>query len=185
MGKSDKARRLATGRPGGGVQDVRTRRKLFGKQRRKIFLEHLAATCNVRRSAAAAGVTDRCVYKCRMRDAGFRAEWQAALEQGYARLEAMLLEHAMRERPIEIDGALEAEPPTTGDGRFDADLALHLLREHKKGLAGIARPGAAPRGADWSEVEAYFVRRLKALKVRLDREDEPLHDPRGEPGEDR
>ncbi len=165
---------LVTSRPGGGVQVVRTRRKLFGKERRKVFLEHLAATCNVKRSAAAAGVTVECVYQRRMREADFRAGWRAALEQGYARLEATLLEHAMGEDRVEIDGALDLGPPATGEGKFDKDLALFLLREHKKGLTGQPnRRGAAPRGADWSEVEGYFVARLKALRVRIGGDVEP------------
>jgi hypothetical protein len=56
-----------------------------------------------------------------------------------------------------------------GNEAFDKDLALHLLREHKRG--GIGRKdGAAPalRSASWGEVEAYFIARLKALRVRLD-----------------
>jgi hypothetical protein len=192
MGEGEEPRAVVTNRPGGGVQEVRTRRKLFGKERRQIFLGHLAATCNVMRSAAAAGVTVQCVYQRRMRDAEFRAEWQAALEQGYARLEAMLIAHAAGEGPVEIDGSLDLGPPLTGDGKFDKDLALHLLREHKKGLAGIGNKGAAPRGADWSEVEAHFVGRLKALKERIGGAAEPLYrpalpdgpPPRGKLGED-
>jgi hypothetical protein len=142
---------------------------LFGRERRETFLGRLAASCNVRMAAEAAGVTVRCVYQRRMRDAGFRAEWQAALEQGYARLEAMLIAAAAGEPPIEIDGALEAVPPTTGDGRFDKDLALHLLREHKKGLAGLSGgPRPIRKGAEWGEVESYFIGKLRALKKRID-----------------
>jgi hypothetical protein len=136
---------------------------LFGRGRQKLFVEHLAATCNVEASARAAGVTQRCVYYRRMRDSDFREAWRRALEQGYARLEAELLERALGAEPIEVEGDL-----VLLDQGFDKDLALHLLREHKKGLAGIARPGAAPRPASWEEVEDYFIKRLKALKRRID-----------------
>ena len=153
-----------TSRPGGGVQVAETGRKLFGKQRRETFLEHLAATCNVKRSADAAEVTVQCVYKQRMKDGAFREAWGRALEQGYARLEAMLLERAARAEPVEVEGdlVLSEEP-------FDRELAIHLLREHKKGLAGIPRaPQPALKSAEWSEVETYFIARLKALKVRIE-----------------
>lgn len=154
-----------TSRPGGKLQVANTGRVLFGKERQGIFIEHLAATCNVLRSAEAAGVTPQCVYKKRMRDVSFREAWFQALEQGYARLEAIMLERALRSAPIEVEGDL-----VLPEEAFDKDLALHLLREHKKGLAGLPRPGAAPQPADWAEVEEYFIRRLKALKVRIDRD---------------
>ena len=153
-----------TSRPGGGVQVAGTGRKLFGKGRQTVFLEHLAATCNVARAAAAAGVTAQCVYRRRMTDAAFREGWGRALEQGFARLEASLLERAAApEAPVAVRGDLAlAEEP------WDKDLALHLWREHRKGLAGVPRgPEHRRKAADWSEVEAYFVARLKALRRRL------------------
>jgi len=160
------------GRPYGRVQAVTTRRKLFGKEAQQIFFEHLAATCNVAWSARAAGVTAQCVYARRMKDAAFREGWERALEQGYARLEARLLAEAAGAEPIEIAGDL-----ILPEAPFDRDLALHLLREHKKGLGGTAtRPRGSPREAEWEEVENYFIRRLKALKVRLEA-DSPLHHP--------
>lgn len=175
-------------RPYGGVQVVEAGRKLFSRARQGVFLDALAETCNVHASARAAGVTAQCVYQRRRRDAGFRAAWGEALEQGYARLEAMLLAAAMGEgveegarcdaagvpetgpHPARAGARVDPLPPA-GEG-LDKDLALHLLREHKKGLAGIARPGAAPHGADWAEVEGYFVARLAALRARLERSGE-------------
>ena len=76
------------------LQVSRTRRKLFGKARQEAFLEHLAATCNVTASAAAADICVGSVYRERMRNPEFRAAWGQALEQGYARLEAALLARA-------------------------------------------------------------------------------------------
>lgn len=163
-----------TSRPNGGVQRVRAGRKLFGRKRRAVFLEHLAATCNVAASAEAAGVTASCAYQRRMKDAEFRAEWRRALEQGYARLETELLAEALGEggstgpHPARADARVDPLPRARERG-VDKDLALHLLREHKKGLAGIDRGGAAEkRNADWSEVEDYFIGKLKALRKRLE-----------------
>jgi hypothetical protein len=147
------------------VQVVETGRKLFGAKRQNIFLEHLAASCNVAAAAAAAGVTVQCVYARRMRDAAFREAWGRALEQGYARLEAMLLEEAMRAEPIAVEGDL-----VLPDKPFDRDLALHLLREHgRRRGAGPGTGTTPPRPAEWSEVEAYWIKRLQALKQRMAR----------------
>jgi hypothetical protein len=150
-------------RPYGGVQTVKTGRKLFGKERRQTFLEHLAATCNVKGAARAAGVTIQCVYQRRMQYADFRAEWAQALEHGYARLEARALEEAMGAGRSEVRGDLVLDE----EGPLDKELTIFLLREHRKGLAGLERPGAAPRAAEWAEVEAWCLKRLKALERRL------------------
>lgn len=155
------------------AQVAPTRRKLFDAKARKIFLEHLAATCNVVRSAEAAGIHYRTAYRTRMEDPVFRADWGRALEQDYARLEMIVLERAMRgAEPIALSGDGEApEDETVGDEIWDRDLALHLLREHKRGLAGIGKAGAPQTRASMAEVRNHFVRKLKALGVRLDAKD--------------
>ena len=142
----------------------RKRGKAFGAKARKLFLEHVAATCNVTASAAAAGVTPQCVYQARMRDEGFRAGWVTAIEQGYARLEARALAEACPAAVSAIDGDLIVD-----EGPIDRELTWFLLREHKKAIAGIARaPAPVLASAPWAAVEAYFIKRLKAMKVRID-----------------
>lgn len=165
MKREREKRELVTSRPySSGLQVVKSRRAVFGKARKRRFLDELAMTCNVTQSAAAAGVTPSCVYQARQRDPEFRADWQVALEQGYARIEAMLLERATALTPEPGEEPNPAEP-------IDRDLALHLLREHKKGLAGkVTREGPPPHGAAWREVEEYFTARLRALKIRLESE---------------
>jgi len=150
-----------TSRPNGGVQKVRCRRKIFGKEAQRIFCEHLAATCNVKWSAEAAGVTVRCVYARLTFDAAFCEAWCRAIGLGYLRLEAELLEHASQ--PVEFDGDLQVPV------KFDKDLALFLLREHRKGLVRIETEGRPTRrSACWDEVEAWFIKHLRALRNRLD-----------------
>ena len=145
------------------VQIAKTPRNAFGVRRQEVFLEMLAATCNVQRACAAAEVSDGCVYSKRRRDPRFREAWSAAIETGMARIEAMLIERAMQARPPEVrDGvALPAEP-------IDIELAKHLLREHRRGESAAPAKRMAPRGADWSEVEAHFTARLRALRRRID-----------------
>jgi hypothetical protein len=148
------------------LQVSKTRRKLFGRARQQAFLEHLAATCNVTASAREAGVVPGTVYAHRMKNPDFRDGWRAALEQGYARLEAMLLERATSAAGrFEVAGDKEVDAP------FDWDKAMDLLRQHQRGLAGGTpdnrqRPGRVPIEA----LTEKLVRKIKALGVVVDEE---------------
>ena len=166
-----------TSRPYGKLQVVESKRKIFGKERQALFFEALAGSCNVRGSARAAGVSWQCVYQRRDRDPEFRARLRAAVIDAYEALEWRMLEEtggadedeARTSDPHPARAERESPSPASGRGKLDKDLALALLREHKKGIAGV-RDGDAPalRSAEWSEVEAYFIARLRALKVRID-----------------
>ena len=150
----------------------RRRHAYFGRERRQAFLEHLAATCNVAASAEAAGISHSCVYAARMRDAGFRADWAAAVEQGYARLEVELLARAARERPP-VRGAKAVEGPDAR-GEIDWDKAMDLLRHHQRGVLTGERRGSGGI-AQRLPIEALaerMIRKLRALGVDPSR-DEP------------
>ena len=188
---AEKKEKRITSRPYGRVQKVRGRRKLFGKARQGVFLRKLAATCNVAASAAAAGVTAQCVYQRRAGDVEFRERWGVAVEEGYAALELRLLEAAMG-RGGEGGGddwhePSDGEPPhpsplPAGEREaLDKDLALHLLREHKRERGARRESPPALRGASWGEVEDYFMARLRALRVRIDGDEAQTH--RVDPGE--
>lgn len=148
------------------AQIAPTRRKRFTREMKRIFLETLAATANVALSAKTAGISYSTAYRTRMSCETFRADWSRALEQGYARLETMLIERAASgpEPRIEIDG--DHEPPDAG--AMDADLAMQLLREHKRGLAGIAKPGAARTVAPLEDVRVLLFRKLRVLGVTIE-----------------
>ncbi len=153
-----KNRRLV--RTGGGDRRVK-----FTPARRELFLENLAASCNVTASAAAAGVSFSAAYRCRMRDPEFRAAWAEAIDQGYAMLEAGLLEQAMRRRrdaeAEEDEAAGPEEPP-----EVDWDKALQLLRNRQGGNGGGGEGQRAPRRVPVEELAANLIRRMKALGVK-------------------
>lgn len=134
-----------------------------------MFLEWFAATCNVKLSAEKAGFNYKTVFKHRMNDQRFAEAWDRALRQGYARLEAKVLETKIREAPIGIDGDLDA--PELEE--VDMMTAIQLLREHKRGLgegipAGRARKeGRRPRVASNAEVKAALIERLKVFEGRV------------------
>lgn len=156
------------------LQKRRKRHNIFGKRRRTMFLEHLAATCNVQASATAAGVAVSTVYANRMRDPDFRADWQAALEQGYARLEAALVERALRGAGrARFSGDKDVEGPEA-PAEIDWDKAMELLRHHQRGLAGLNQSGwLEPKRVPIAQVAAKLIRKLKALGIRPDDAPEP------------
>lgn len=149
------------------VQIARTGgRRLFDARARSVFLEWFAATCNVKLSAERAGINYKTAFKHRMNDADFADAWGRALEQGYARIEAKLLETRAAAAPIGIEGDLDAPELET----IDPALGLQLLREHKRGLPGSGLPakqGRRPRVASNAEVRAALVKRLAAYGVRV------------------
>ena len=65
----------------------------------EAFFLALADTCNVVRSAKAAGFSAWWAYRRRKFDAAFRNGWAAAVREGYAKLELVLLERAMKGTP--------------------------------------------------------------------------------------
>lgn len=88
----------------------------FDAEAQQVFLAHFAATCDGAAAAAEAGVCENTVLNHRRRDPAFAEEYDAALDQGYVRLEA----EALRQRLLaqqRLRAALEAAPlPAAGQG---------------------------------------------------------------------
>lgn len=165
------ARDTATGARAPQVQ-VRARRiNGWTKARRAMFLDQLAATCNVQRSAAAAGIAAVHCYALKRHDPEFAALWTAALEAGYDHIETQLLARAIGQCP-DLDDAL-GDPVERG-GReaapdFDPALAIKLLAQRE------TRRSTRPRGPVGKRVPIEHVRavllvKLAALRKRLERE---------------
>ena len=160
---------LVAPRGGRRWQAQRMRRNHFTPARKEKFLEHFAATCDVTASAAVAGVSESTVYNHRRSDPDFAAGWQEALEQGYARLEAEAVAQrlaAMKALKVRLGKKLAA-PDCEAAAEFER--VMHLLREHKRGLAGAGRAGPAP--AKWSFDDAFeaLEKRLRAFGLRIER----------------
>ena len=174
-------------------------RERFDSGKRRIFLEWFAATCNAQLAARKAGVNYRTPYRTRMNDAAFAEAWDRALEQGYARLEAKLLETQFRQASCEVeafdggfgvDGGEVPGPSTTADAAVplptaarqggaeeltDPSMAFQLLRQHKPEVARIrgarASGGSDGRLASDAEVRRALAKSLRAFGVRLTAED--------------
>lgn len=151
------------GRGRGGTPRLqRERRDGLTAKRRTIFLDHLAATCNVSRACRAADVWTQSMYAYRRRDPVFAEQWRAALLTGYDRLEAALLEHAMR-GVVEVDCGEVPEQP------FDPAMAMALLKMHDARRVGLKKPvGPKVRRATEAETDEAILKQLAALRKRVD-----------------
>jgi hypothetical protein len=150
-----------------------TRRKLFDAAAEAEFLEWFAATCNISLAARKAGFHYRTVLRHWREDPAFGDECQAALGLGYIRLEALAVRsatEALTRKPRRVKGDRPAPPETLA---MDPMTALQLLREHKRGVAGLpggsgrgAKPGPAPKKWTFEEAIVALDKKLRALGVR-------------------
>jgi hypothetical protein len=160
----------------------------FDAAKKTVFLKWFAATCNAAEAARRAGVGYSTIFYHRARDARFAEAWDRALEQGYARLEAKLVEMQFEQAAgpaIEFDGAFE--PP---DAKLtDPEMALQLLKQHKAEVTRIRAERSAEearssrrrkksrsyeheRLASDAEVRRALIKGLEAFGVRVTAEQE-------------
>jgi len=144
---------------GGHVKRIRCVSQ-WSEQAEELFLDVLAATCNVSLAAAEAGVGHTSVYRQRRLRPDFARKWQAVLEQSYERLDMALIEAAN----AAIEGALPG-----GDRPFPAmtvDQAIRLLQLHRTSVTGAGRrpgwKGGPTRGFD--HYRASIQRKLEAIR---------------------
>ena len=141
------------------IQQVRRKRPTrFTAAGRRMFLDTLAATLNIRLSAETAGISSQSVYHHRRVDAQFRAEWQTALDEGYVRLEAELLDRALNGKRKQV--ARGGQIVETIE--FSDSLALNLLLQHRKAVAEY-RAALPPPGEDVAVLRARFIAKLAGI----------------------
>ena len=149
---------LHTGRH--GAQLVSTRGHRWSDEAEEIFLDHLAATANVMASAKACGFSPAAIYFRRRKDAAFQQRWDVALAQGYAHIEALLVQRA-----IEALEGFEPDPDTPIIIRdMTVKDALILLGHHRRAIEGgprSRREWARPRSLD--EMRESILRKLEGL----------------------
>jgi hypothetical protein len=129
---------------------------------RARFLDILSQTANVTEAAKKARMTTSAFYQHRRTDAAFRAQWQAALCEGYARLETELLAEALAAPDTEAsDAVVKAR-------LYKQRLALALLSAHRSAVRGeprvVARPAADKPGRDPRDI---LAEKIAAMRARL------------------
>lgn len=133
--------------------------KQWSDEDEEIFLDCLAASCNVVIACEQADVSHTTVYRQRRLRADFAGKWQAALEQGYARLEMALLRSAADTMEgIAFDGDRPIPP-------MSPETALAVLRHHRPSVTGEGRnSGWRAPPPRLEEVRASISRKLDAIE---------------------
>ena len=151
-----KVTRTSGGRP--QVQDVTETARAWTKAKQEQFLEHLAATCNVRASCRAVGLSEPGAYKRKKADAGFRASWARAVAEAVGRLELMLIERAMKGT---VKTHVTREGVKLRTTEYPDRIALSLIRVHKE--EARQAEGDAIEDEPIEAVRARIARKLDML----------------------
>lgn len=151
---------VVRGGDGAKPQIVATTGKRWSEAAETLFLAELAATCNVRRAAQAAGFGTITVYKRRLRYPGFAERWAAALDTGYARLELAVLEAA---NDTLAGVTFDPERPIP---RMTVDEAIRVLQLHRATVKFGQRNGSNWRlqPADPEKARANILRKVAAVR---------------------
>lgn len=157
-GSLDGEQLVVRGTNGRRVQVARAGPREFSPKLEKRFLSVLAATCNVKAACAEIGMTAAAVYAHRKRRSSFADRWDRAVETGYARLEAGLLDTACSLFSAEtVTPDLDLGPATFGQ-------AMQLLYLHRHRVRGIGKPMRRAAHPPIEEVHAQLLRRIEAAE---------------------
>jgi hypothetical protein len=138
----------------GKLQMRRAQAAKLTRECEQAFLAALSATANVTLSAAGAGASPRAFYRRKRQNPGFAREMRLALEMGYSRLEAALLESSLP-GAYEHDEWRSNDPPAIPP--MTANQALQLMYLHQKEARLIAEQWPFKRRRGESR-EAYSER---------------------------
>jgi len=143
-----------------GTQLVTTRGHRWSDEAEETFFDHLAATANVSASAEACGFSVQALYTRRRKEPVFQERWDVALAQGYAHMEALLVQ-----RSIEALEGFEPDPNTPIIIRdMTVKDALILLGHHRRTIEGAPRSRREwAREPPIEDVRAEILRRVEAF----------------------
>ena len=162
------ARRVSvSGEPDGAAIEGRSSPKMrqprggdISAEQFETFFVTLADTCNVVRSAKAAGFSASWAYRRRKFDAAFRNGWVTAVREGYAKLELVLLERAMKGTPKLVKTAKGTDRVMR---EYSTALAVALLRRHAETADSAI---FEPSGDELKEVRERILEKLERLRDR-------------------
>ncbi len=126
--------RSQVGKAKANAQRRAVRKDGWTQELRRIFMETLAATCNVSEAARVAGKNLSSAYYQKRRDPGFAREWAQALSVGYSELEALLLREALfgseqEEVTLDADGMVKSRKVKRGHPHV---VGMRLLTAHAR-----------------------------------------------------
>ncbi|HEX8449203.1 MAG TPA: hypothetical protein VF652_06390 [Allosphingosinicella sp.] len=146
----------------------------FDSERKGVFLASFEQSCDLAAAAAAAGICERTVHYHLQRDRAFAEAFQAALKEGYRRLEAESVRQRLRAQAriraaMEAAEAVGAPLPVAEEGvEFDRTMKLLARWDRRNGRLGF-RTVSPERRRVWTFEEAIIDldRKLDALGVRM------------------
>ena len=130
------------------------------------FLSALGDTCNVTLAAKIAGVGNTTVYSHRAKDAAFRKGWDAAIAQGFARLELEMLERALNGSAREIKVGGETQVVVDYPDRIGLAL-LKMHRDRAEAPERTARAEAEASAEEVQELRAKILAKLERVRERV------------------
>lgn len=141
------------------AQKVRSYRQ-WSDEAEAEFLDALAANANVTMACDQAEVGHTSVCRRRRDNAAFALKWQAALEQGYARLEMELVRSAIDSLSgVEFDGSRAV-------ASMSGETALKVLMQHRQSVTGVGKRSgfqpAPPRKL--IEVQDELIARAEVIR---------------------
>jgi hypothetical protein len=129
-------------------------------KRLALFLECLAERCNVSEALAISGLPSSSLYLKRKSCAKFRAAWDAALEQGYSRLEAELLSRALNGEDQQV---LNRKGEIVTIKKISNALGLALLKQHGVRVAAIRALHGTNHDEDALQAKIAIIKKLEQL----------------------
>jgi hypothetical protein len=143
-----------------GPQIVRSGGRRWTDEAEEIFLDALAATCNVTAAAERTGFSKEAIYRRRRSDPAFAARWAEALAQGVARLDMLLV----RTAEDYLEG--RAPDPDSPFASMTVRDAIAILKLHKPGTEGqpARYPGWRGRPRTMDEMRASILAKFDAIE---------------------
>lgn len=151
-----------------GPQIVQCGEDSWNDVKAEKFLNALGASCNATYAIAQSGMSKGTLYYRRRTDPGFAAQWQVALEQGYVRIEMLMVENAENSLSGKAPDPDCPIPPMTVKEAMNL-LQLHYSAVHKDGNRR-KKWNARPR--DLEEVRLSILARLEAIAHMPDDDDD-------------
>ena len=152
----------------GGTVLKRKRRHAieFTPQRKQVFLDHFADSCNMAAAAAEAGVTVRAVRKALAEDGTFAEGFDMALAVGYKALEADTLSQTQQAYRLSPDGPAGGGDPAGSRQTFER--SVQLLHEYRRrdGTLGRRSSNRHRKTVSKDELVEKFVKLMGMLKKR-------------------
>jgi hypothetical protein len=153
---------IMAGDADGCVRPVRTKKppRAWDSATKQEFLNLLMDFCSVRGALATLGMAPSGLYATRKKDKKFRDAWDEALELGYARLEAELLDRALNGQDREV---ISPSGEKTTLREVSNALGLSLLKLHGPRVAAIRALHGTDADEDAMQAKIEIIKKLEML----------------------